>query len=160
MDPHVPEDVKEKTVLAVNKSNKKRKTASLVGVVDVDTPNSNILPVDLSSLHQTTLPAICDKKDKDQVDRALAHSFFDKNIAFNVIQSQSFLDFYKALSDYGSGYKVPSYLTLRTKELPEYEERNEEQNVALGNSTGATTPASAPTPDDIIFDNLFGHIHQ
>lgn len=50
-----------------------------------------------------------DKTDKANVDRLLAHFFFDHNIAFNVIQSQLFFRFCQALSDFGASYKVPSY---------------------------------------------------
>ncbi|KAF9602640.1 hypothetical protein IFM89_030528 [Coptis chinensis] len=105
----VPEDVQAEAVLLVKEKerpNKKLKT----GEVQHEGTHH-----DFSALRQTTVPSMCDKKDKEHVDHALGHFFFDNNIAFNVIQSQSFIDFCIALSNYGSGFKVPSYSTLRTK---------------------------------------------
>ena len=41
------------------------------------------------------------------------------NIAFNVIHSPSFIAMCKAISDYGCGYALPSYSTLRRRLVPD-----------------------------------------
>ncbi|KAF9609156.1 hypothetical protein IFM89_013546 [Coptis chinensis] len=105
----VPEDVQAEAVLLVKEKEHPNKKLKTGGVQHEGTHH------DFSALRQNTVPSMCDKKDKEHVDHALGHFFFDNNIAFNVFQSQSFIDFCIALSNYGSGFKVPSYSTLRTK---------------------------------------------
>ncbi|KAL5712346.1 hypothetical protein ACHQM5_014532 [Ranunculus cassubicifolius] len=105
----VPEDVQAQAMLMVggDKASKKQKVGPSSPPVEAfgGTP----------SLHQVTLPNMCDKKDKESVDMKMAFMFVDNNIAFNVVQTPSFLSFCKGVAEYGSGYVVPSYSTLRTK---------------------------------------------
>ncbi|KAK6145420.1 hypothetical protein DH2020_022240 [Rehmannia glutinosa] len=65
------------------------------------------------------VPGIYKKKDKDEVDKKLAKFFTLNNIAFNVVQKESFKEFLRAIMDYGPSYKIPSYSILRTKLIPD-----------------------------------------
>jgi hypothetical protein len=49
------------------------------------------------------------------VDKLLTQHFILNNIPFDVIQTSPFIHFVQGVAAYGSGYEVPSYLTLRTK---------------------------------------------
>ena len=40
------------------------------------------------------------------------------NISFNVVQTLAFIRFVQGVAEYGHGYKLPSYSTLRTKLIP------------------------------------------
>ncbi|XP_059629874.1 uncharacterized protein LOC132272802 [Cornus florida] len=57
--------------------------------------------------------------DKSEVDKKLAKHIILNNISFNVVQTQSFIDFVKSVAEFGSTYKLPSYSTLRTKLIPD-----------------------------------------
>ena len=56
--------------------------------------------------------------DKTDVDKLLAKLFVLNNIYFNAIQTQLFIDLVKALYEFGTTYKLPSFSTLRTKLIP------------------------------------------
>ncbi|KAF9625823.1 hypothetical protein IFM89_027311 [Coptis chinensis] len=77
----VPEDVQAEAVLLVKEKEHPNKKLKTGGVQHEGTHH------DFSALRQTTVPSMCDKKDKEHVDHALGHFFFDNNIAFNVIQN-------------------------------------------------------------------------
>ena len=49
------------------------------------------------------------------MDKLLTQHFILNNIPFDVIQTSPFIHFVQGVAAYGSGYEVPSYLTLRTK---------------------------------------------
>ncbi|KAF6170898.1 hypothetical protein GIB67_014715 [Kingdonia uniflora] len=103
----VPDDVQALAVITlgdVNKGNKKRPVTESGSQEESST-----------SLKQTTITSIFNKKDKDRVDKKVANCIFMNNIPFNVIQTDSFKEMIKAISDFGPGYKEPSYTTLRTK---------------------------------------------
>ncbi|XP_031284494.1 uncharacterized protein LOC116143207 [Pistacia vera] len=68
---------------------------------------------------QASLLEINKKKEKEFVDKMLAKCFVVNNIAFNVVQTGAFGEFFKAVAEYGATYKLPSYSTLRTKLIPE-----------------------------------------
>ncbi|MCL7044743.1 hypothetical protein MKW94_026952 [Papaver nudicaule] len=58
-------------------------------------------------------------KNKEMVDMKVAHCFIANNIPFNVIQTPTCIAMAKAISDYGVGYVLPSYSTLRGKLVPD-----------------------------------------
>ena len=49
------------------------------------------------------------------MDKLLSQHFILNNIPFDVIQTSPFIHFVQGVAAYGSGYEVPSYLTLRTE---------------------------------------------
>ncbi|XP_059663870.1 uncharacterized protein LOC132309596 [Cornus florida] len=65
------------------------------------------------------MPETIKKMDKSEVDKKLAKHIILNNISFNVVQTQSFIDFVKSVAEFGSTYKLPSYSTLRTKLIPD-----------------------------------------
>ena len=71
-----------------------------------------------NDLRQTTILEICRKNDKSVVDKLLTQHVILSNISFNVIQTLPFIRFVQGVAAYGSGYKVPSYSSLRTKLIP------------------------------------------
>ncbi|XP_026385177.1 uncharacterized protein LOC113280814 [Papaver somniferum] len=111
----VPEEVQASAVIAVgeagvNVSGTKRAKSSSGSVGE-----SIVSVCEEPRLQQTSIPAMLSKKDKDAVDMKVALCFFLNNIAFNVIQTTGFIEMIKAVSEYGIGYSLPSYSTLRTK---------------------------------------------
>ncbi|KAL5724905.1 hypothetical protein ACHQM5_008112 [Ranunculus cassubicifolius] len=118
----VTEDVQAAALLAIGtgKENgtKKRRTEPFStsngdGVIDLDTGTD----LSASKLRQATITGLCSIKNKDALDQLVAIFFFLNNIAFNVVQSQSFINLMKGVAAYGAGYIVPCYTTLRTKLL-------------------------------------------
>ncbi|XP_059638798.1 uncharacterized protein LOC132281076 [Cornus florida] len=65
------------------------------------------------------MPETIKKMDKSEVDKKLAKHIILNNISFNVVQTQSFINFVKSVAEFGSTYKLPSYSTLRTKLIPD-----------------------------------------
>ncbi|KAI3855852.1 hypothetical protein MKX03_004752, partial [Papaver bracteatum] len=111
----VPEEVQAAAVIAIGEagvtvSGTKRDRSSTVSVGE-----SSVSVSEEPTLQQTSIPAMLSKKDKDAVDMKVALCFFLNNIAFNVIQTPGFIEMIKVVSDYGIGYSLPSYSTLRTK---------------------------------------------
>ncbi|KAI3869211.1 hypothetical protein MKX03_021437, partial [Papaver bracteatum] len=119
--PLVPEDVQALVVLDIGEVNsgdngtKRQKTKSSSGSVCSEGNISNLSGDSVTVLKQTSIPRMINKKDKEAVDMKVALCFFSNNIPFNVIQTPGFIEMAKAISDYGIGYALPSYSTLRTK---------------------------------------------
>ncbi|KAI3908421.1 hypothetical protein MKW92_025562, partial [Papaver armeniacum] len=117
----VPEEVQAAAVLVIGNTevsadgngNKKQRNQSSTGSVVFEGEITSVR--ENSNLQQTSIPRMMDRKDKDAVDMKVALCFFQNNIAFNVIQTQGFIEMVKAIADYGIGYMLPSYSTLRTK---------------------------------------------
>ena len=110
----VPEDIQVEAYLAIGGPSKKLKSASnLSNAEEIKTPTSmsNELP-------QTTMLEMCKKKDQSVVDKLLTQHVILNNISFDVIQTLPFIRFVQGVAAYGSGYKVPSYSTLRTALIP------------------------------------------
>ncbi|GMY24592.1 Calmodulin-binding protein [Fagus crenata] len=110
----VPKDVQAEAYLAIGGPSKKLKSASnLSNAEEIKTPTSmsNDLP-------QTTMLEMCKKKDQSVVDKLLTQHVILNNISFDAIQTLPFIRFVQGVAAYGSGYKVPSYSTLRTKLIP------------------------------------------
>ncbi|KAK6131527.1 hypothetical protein DH2020_034734 [Rehmannia glutinosa] len=131
---NVPDDVQAKAFLAIGGSNKKAKTTEVSNRAE-EQGNHSSLP---KGLQQSTVPGIYKKKDKDEVDKKLAKFFTLNNIAFNVVQKESFKEFLRAIMDYGPSYKIPSYSVLRTKLIPDVK-KDVEHYVAEVKKTWTTT---------------------
>ena len=73
-----------------------------------------------SDLHRTTILEMCKKKDKSAVDKLLTQHVILNNISFNVVQTLAFIRFAQGVgvAEYGHGYKLPYFSTLRTKLIP------------------------------------------
>lgn len=108
--PQVSEEVQSIAVVAIEKmgvTGKKRTHSEVVSNSSCEETGS--------SLRQTTIPTLVNKKDKEAVDMKVSMHFIKNNIAFNVIQTEAFQEMIEAVSNFGPGYKLPSYSTLRTK---------------------------------------------
>ncbi|OVA01679.1 zinc finger protein [Macleaya cordata] len=119
----VPDDVQALAFIAVRGKDfpyKKRKAVTFSTNMEGNGVESSLSPItscpDSSmALQQTPLPAVCNKKDKELVDKMVAQAFIMNNIPFDVIQSSSFVSMVKAVAEFGTGYSLPSYTTLCTK---------------------------------------------
>nr|CAD1820305.1 unnamed protein product [Ananas comosus var. bracteatus] len=112
----VPPDVQTEAFIAVCGDPSKR--AKSIGSTNANESGESIAVSGSRSFgrtNQMTMQEVYKKKNKEEVDQSLAKFFIMNNISFNVVQSESFLDLIKDVANYGSGYKVPSYSTLRTK---------------------------------------------
>ncbi|KAK9998452.1 hypothetical protein SO802_018055 [Lithocarpus litseifolius] len=111
----VPDDVQAEAYLAIGGHSKKLKITSNSSNVEQSKKMSTSMSNDL---HQTTILEMCKKKDKSAVDKLLTQHIILNNISFNVVQTPAFIHFVQGVAEYGHGYKLPSYLTLRTKLIP------------------------------------------
>ncbi|XP_020098383.1 uncharacterized protein LOC109717117 [Ananas comosus] len=112
----VPPDVQPEAFIAVCGDSSKR--AKSIGSTNVNESGESIAVSGSRSFgrtNQMTMQEVYKKKNKEEVDQSLAKFFIMNNISFNVVQSALFLDLIKDVANYGSGYKVPSYSTLRIK---------------------------------------------
>ncbi|XP_057459283.1 uncharacterized protein LOC130749945 [Actinidia eriantha] len=115
----VPNEVQAAAFLAIGAPNKKAKTTGSSSNFEVTELSSQFLPSLSKSLHQSTMPEMCKKMDKSSVDKLLTKQVILNNIAFNVVQTPSFITFVKGVAEFGPTYKLPSYSTLRTKLVPD-----------------------------------------
>ncbi|XP_020114986.1 uncharacterized protein LOC109728860 isoform X2 [Ananas comosus] len=115
----VPPNVQTEAFIAICGDPSKR--AKSTGSTNVNESGESIAVSGSRSFggtNQMTMHEVYKKKNKEEVDQSLAKFFIMNNISFNVVQSESFIDLIKDVANYGSGYKVPSYSTLRTKLIP------------------------------------------
>ncbi|XP_042497773.1 uncharacterized protein LOC122076517 [Macadamia integrifolia] len=104
----VPDHIQVEALAELNlNASKKRKSETMESGIGSTTDQ-----------YKTTVLEIASEKDKS-LDRMLTDFFVKNNISFNLIEIDSFINMMRAACEYGPGFVVPDYSTLRTRLIPE-----------------------------------------
>ncbi|KAL0007769.1 hypothetical protein SO802_009271 [Lithocarpus litseifolius] len=127
----VPVDVQSTVVQAIDTPSKKAKS--------VAASNNTLEGESISTSSSAQMPNIREEKDNSIVDQRFAKLLILDSICSDAIQSPFFNDFVKGVAEYGSGYKLPSLLTLKSlirlgikKEVEEYTQNVKKYLVKTG----------------------------
>ncbi|KAB1213327.1 hypothetical protein CJ030_MR5G003603 [Morella rubra] len=82
---------------------------------------------------------VCTEEHKLRVDKHLAKYFLSEGIHLEALQSPFFIDFVKGIAEYGPGYELPSFSSLKSQLIPDVSKEVTEyvENVKRSN-TGCT----------------------
>lgn len=67
-----------------------------------------------SAVKQPKITAMCSKRQKSEVDEAVARMCYSTGVSFNVVNNKHFREMCKKIGDYGPSYQVPSDYPIRT----------------------------------------------